>query len=426
MKKRKLILLILVAAAAVLAALYFAVVRPIVNRKEQTGNEPVALLDGESYFKMNGNYSDQIPIMFPQVDREDLYEIRILSDGENYGFTHVSSGGMDYFLMWTEGTEDRDGDGILDRTLYYPELARITENFDYTTLYDETSKIPSLITGSGCVVFKDRVYIRADADPAPTDEEYQVILHRYGLADSDDPVGYEITKIVRDDRGNLMYHDGENLYCTDGNNYYDAFDLKNANYDYSATPAADLSGKTLSLLFDSVKVFVGNLLPDETGYYLRLDGRDVVYTTGTTTVGRIVYQNLAYYIHPRLAQASENQNQSYALFTTSFRVFNGTGAKDGGITATDTVLFSSSDATHNGTTPDLTGALALGSGSVPADMVEALVSSGKSVGETVPLLIGTTVEPHRALAPNKKTEYKIYAVAAVIHGGEYLDGEGRL
>ncbi|MBO4283459.1 MAG: hypothetical protein J5958_02445 [Clostridia bacterium] len=424
MKKRKLILLILVAAAAVLAALYFAVVRPIVNRKEQTGNEPVALLDGESYFKMNGNYSDQIPIMFPQVDREDLYEIRILSDGENYGFTHVSSGGMDYFLMWTEGTEDRDGDGILDRTLYYPELARITENFDYTTLYDETSKIPSLITGSGCVVFKDRVYIRADADPAPTDEEYQVILHRYGLADSDDPVGYEITKIVRDDRGNLMYHDGENLYCTDGNNYYDAFDLKNANYDYSATPAADLSGKTLSLLFDSVKVFVGNLLPDETGYYLRLDGRDVVYTTGTTTVGRIVYQNLAYYIHPRLAQASENQNQSYALFTTSFRVFNGTGAKDGGITATDTVLFSSSDATHNGTTPDLTGALALGSGSVPADMVEALVSSGKSVGETVPLLIGTTVEPHRALAPNKKTEYKIYAVAAVIHGGEYLDGEG--
>ena len=424
MKKRKLILLILVVAAAALVALYFAVVRPIVNKGKQMPAEPVALLEGEAYFQMNGNYSDQIPVMFPQVDRQDLYEIRILSEGENYGFTHVSSGGMDYFLMWTEGTEDGDGDGILDRTLYYPELARITENFDYTTLYDETSKIPALITGSGCVVFKDRVYIRADADPAPTDEEYQTVLRRYGLADDDDPVGYEITKLVRDDRGNLMYHDGENLYCTDGAKYYDAFALKAANYDYAATPEADLSGKTISLLFDTVKVFVGDLLPDETGYYLRLVGRDVVYTTGTTTVGKIVYQNLAYYIHPRLAQASENQNQSYALFTPSFRVYNGTGAKNGGIAETDTVLFSSSAATHNGTTPDLTGALALGSGSVPADLVEALVSSGKSVGETIPLLIGTTVEPHRTLAPNKKTEYKIYAVAAVIRGGEYLDGEG--
>ena len=427
MKKKKLILLILVVAAAILAALYFAVVRPLVKGKGQTPTEPVALLDGESYFRMNGNYSDQIPVMFPQVDREDLYEIRILSDGENYGFTHVLSGGMDYFLMWTEGTEDKDGDGILDRTLYYPELARITGNFDYTTLYDETSKIPSLITGSGCVVFKDRVYIRADADPAPTDEEYQTILHRYGLADADHPVGYEITKMVRDDRGNLMYQDGENLYCTDGNatapRFYDAFALRAANYDYDATPTADLSGKKVGVLCDAVKVFVGDLLPDESGYYLRLDGRDVVYTTGTTTVGKIVYQTLSYYIHPRLAQASENPNQSYAMFTTSFRVFNGTGAKDAGITATDTVLFSSSDATHNGSESDRTGALALGSGSVPDDLIQALVASGKSVGETIPLLVGSTVEPHRTLAPNKKTEYKIYAVAAVIRGGEFLDDD---
>ena len=423
MKKKKLILLILLVAAAVLAALYFAVVRPIVNRKGQTGTEPVALLDGESYFKMNGNYSDQIPIMFPQVDREDLYEIRILADGENYGFTHVQSGGMDYFLMWTEGAEDNDGDGILDRTLYYPELARITDNFDYTTLYDETSKIPSLITGSGCVVFKDRVYNRAEADPAPTDEEYQVILHRYGLADGDDPVGYEITKIVRDARGNVMYQDGENRYCTDGNatnpRVYDASALQDSGYDYDATPTADLSGKTVSILLDSVKVFVGDMLPDESGYYLRLVGRDVVYSTGTTTVGKIVYKSLSYYIYPRLAQASENQNQSYALFTPSFRVFNGTGKKDGGITATDTVLFSSSFATENGSSIDKTGALSLASGSVPDDAVAAL--TGKSVGETIPLLVGSTVEPHRTLAPNKKTEYKIYAVAAVIRGGEYLD-----
>ena len=425
MKKKKLILLILLVAATVLATLYFAVVRPLVNRKKETPTEPVPLLEGESYFRMNGNYSDQIPVMFPQVDREDLYEIRILSDGENYGFTHVLSGGMDYFLMWTEGTEDGDGDGVLDRTVYYPELARITENFDYTTLYDETSKIPSLITGSGCVVFKDRVYIRADADPAPTDEEYQTILRRYGLADTDNPVGYEITKMVRDGRGNLMYQDGENLYCTDGNakspRFYDAFVLRDANYDYDAAPTVDLSGKTVAVLLDTVKVFVGKLLPDESGYYLRLDGRDVVYTTGTTTVGRIVYQTLAYYIHPRLAQASENQNQSYALFTPSFRVYNGTGKKDGGITATDTVLFSSSAAMRNGSSTDLTGALALGSGSVPDDLVQALVASGKSVGETIPLLVGSTVEPHRTLAPNKKTEYKIYAVAAVIRGGEYLD-----
>lgn len=421
MKKKKLILLILLAAAVLLAAVYFAVVRPIVNRGGQTPAEPVALLDGEAYFRMNGNESNQIPVMFPQVDREDLYEIRILNDGEHYGFTHVLSGGLDYFLMWTE-----DGEGA--RTLYYPELARITANFDYTTLYDETSKIPSLITGSGCVVFKDRVYIRAEDGNAPSNEEYQTILHRYGLADADNPVGYEITKMVRDGRGNRMYHDGEKLYCTDGNQtnprYYDAFELRDAGYDYDATPTADVTGKELSLLFDTVKVFVGDLLPDESGYYLRLDGRDVVYSTGTTTVGKIVYQTLSYYIHPRLAQASENPNQSYALFTPSFRVFAGTGEKDGGIGLTDTVLFSSSYAEKDGVATDAVGALALGSGTVPADLAAALAASGKGVGETIPTLVGSRVEGHRALAPNKKTEYKIFAVAAVVRGGEYLDGEG--
>ena len=81
MKKRKLILLILLVAAVVLTAVYFAVVRPIVNRKQTTTNPPVALLDGEDYFQLNGNKSDQIPIMFEQVDREDLYEIRILNGG---------------------------------------------------------------------------------------------------------------------------------------------------------------------------------------------------------------------------------------------------------------------------------------------------------------------------------------------------------
>ncbi|MBO6019924.1 MAG: hypothetical protein J6P88_01915 [Clostridia bacterium] len=419
MKKRKLILLILLIAAAVFAAVYFAVVRPLVNRREQSTPDPVPLLEGEAYFRMNGNESRQIPVMFPQVDREDFYEIRIKNEGEPSGFTHVRSGGKDFVLMWTE-----DGAGV--RTPYYPELARITADFDYTTLYDETSKIPSLITGSGCVVFKDRVYIRADADPAPSDEEYQAILHRYGLADADDPVGYEIRKGVRDDRGNLMYHDGENLYCTDGSQtnprVYDAFALRDSRYDYDATPTADLTGKELEVLLDTVRVFVGDLLPDESGYYLRLDGRDVIYTTGTTTVGKIVYQSLSYYIHPRLAQASENQNQSYALFTPAFRLFRGTGKKDGAIGGTDTVVFSSSDGTKNGASTDLTGALALGSGTVPADMAANL--TGRTVGDTIPVLVGSTREGHRAMKSTRKTAYAIYFVSAVIRGDEYLDEEG--
>ena len=156
MKKKKLILLILLALAVVLTVLYFAVVRPIVNRSQNKTLEPVALLPGEGYYKIQSE-TNQIPVMFPPVSRSDLYEIRILNEEQTYGFTHYLSNGKDYFTMWTEGAEDNDGDGILDRTLYYPELARITDNFDYTTLYDETSKIPSLITGSGCVVFKDRV-----------------------------------------------------------------------------------------------------------------------------------------------------------------------------------------------------------------------------------------------------------------------------
>ena len=422
MKKRKLILLILLVAAIVLTVVYFAAVRPIVNRRNNTTAEPVALLEGESYFRLNGNRSDQIPVMFEQVDREDLYEIRILNGGQTYGFTHTLSGGLDYFLMWTE---DQEG----NRTPYYPELARMTSNFDYTTLYDETSKIPSLITGSGCVVFKDRVYIRADADPAPTDDEYRAILHRYGLAEEDHPVGYEIRTLMRDDRGNLMYFDEDgNLYCTDGNKEntrcYDAFALRDSGYDYESTPTVDVSDKTLDVLpaADVIRVFVGDLLPDESGYYLTLEGRDVIYSTGTTTVGKIVYQSLSYYIHPRLVQTGEHE--SSPLYTTSFRLFDGTGSKDTGIAASDTVLFTSSYALKNGLSADKTGAIALGTGDLPENFVAALTSSGASVGDTIPLLYGTTVETHRTLQPDKTTAYAIYAVAAVIRGGEYLDADG--
>ena len=422
MKKRKLILLILFVAAVVLAVLYFAVVRPIVNRTETTTNEPVALLEGESYFNINGNYSNQIPVMFEQVDRKDLYEIRILNGEQTYGFTHYLSEGLDYFLMWTENDAG-------DRTVYFPELARMTGNFDYTTLYDETSKIPSLITGSGCVVFKNRVYVRADADPAPTDEEYQTILHRYGLADVDQPVGYEITELMRDDRGNLMYYDANGeLYCTDGNtedpHYWIALDLRASGYDYEATPTVDVTGKTLAVLPSAnvIRVFVGDMLPDETGYYLRIEGRDVIYTTGTTTIGKIVYQSLSYYIHPRLVMVGENESSS--LYTTAFGIYTGTGEKNGPVAAGDTVLFESERAIRNGAETDKTGALALGTGSLPQDLIDALTASGASVGDTVPLLVGSTVEPHRALQPSKKTAYAIYAVGAVIRGGEYLDDDG--
>ena len=423
MKKNKLILLILVSVAIVLAIVYFAVVRPIVNRTERTNPEPVALLDGESYFHLNGNESNQIPVMFKQVDRQDLYEIRIENGGETYGFTHVVSGGKDYFLMWTE-------DDAGEKVLYLPEIARTTAEFDYTTLYDETSKIPSMITGSGCVVFKDRVYIRADADPVPTDEEYQTILHRYGLADADHPVGYEITPMMRDDRGNLMYTDGTGLFCTDGNTtnprVYDAITLRNNGYDYDATPTVDTTGKTFSTLpsAETVRVLVGDMLPDESGYYLRLEGRDVIYTTGTTTVGKIVYQNLSYYIHPRLAQPSENPNASYALYTPSFRLYTGTGAKNGGIAGGDVVLFSSSFAIRDGLNPDTTGALALGTGKTPENLVAALTASGASVGDTIPLLVGSTVEPQWLMKPSKQTAYKIWSVYAVIRAGEYLDVDG--
>lgn len=420
MKKNKLILLILVSVAIVLAIVYFAVVRPIVNRTEKKTPEPVALLDGEAYFHLNGNESNQIPVMFPQVDRADLYDIRIVNGDEHYGFTHHLSEGKDYFEMWTA-----------EGGVYNPELARMTANFDYTTLYDETSKIPSLITGSGCVVFKDRVYIRADADPAPSDEEYQTILHRYGLADADEPARYEIRRLLRDGRGNPVYTDGEDLFCTDGNTvaprYYDAFALRDSGYDYEATPTVDVTGKAaLFALPDAevIRVYVGDLLPDESGYYLRLEGRDVVYTTGTTTVGKIVYQNLSYYIHPRLVQPSENQNASYALYTPSFRIFNGTGAKNDGIVSGDVVLFSSSFAFRDGMNPDRTGALALGTGKIPENLVDALVASGASVGDTIPVLVGSTAEPHWLMKPSKQTGYVIRTVYAVIRAGEYLDGEG--
>lgn len=426
MKKKKLILLILLALAVVLTVLYFAVVRPIVNRSQNKTLEPVALLPGEGYYKIQSE-TNQIPVMFPPVDRSELYEIRILNKEQTYGFTHYLSNGKDYFTMWTEGAEDANGDGKPDRTVYLPELARMNGNFDYTTLYDETSKIPMMIIAAGSVNFKNRVYIRErDAADPNDDEEYDRVLRRYGLSDDDHPVSYEITPLMRDDRGNLMYYDADgNLYCTDGDKtapkYWNAIALKTSGYDYENTPTVDVTGKNLSVLGvgddQVIRVYVGEMLPDESGYYLRLDGRDVVYSTGTTTVGKIVYQTLAYYIQPRLAQAVEDQNAE--LYTPSFRIFTGTGEKSDAITPSDTVVFTSSYARKNAVLTDKSGALALGSsGALPADLVAGLV--GKSVGDSIPLLYGTTAEPFWEITSSRKTEYEIYSVAAIIRDGEYL------
>jgi hypothetical protein len=84
-------------------------------------------------------------------------------------------------------------DGKID--FYNPTIAEQFENFDYTSLYDNTSKIPTMLAAVGAIAFKDRVYIRADAEAAAgakiTDAEYQRILHKYGLADEDAPKGSE-------------------------------------------------------------------------------------------------------------------------------------------------------------------------------------------------------------------------------------------
>lgn len=332
-KQQKKTLLALLVVFATLTLAFLFVVRPLVNRlSPDKPLEPIELLEGEAYY-YNQGYHETLAVLFPQFSRADLYSVRVWNKENNYEFQHVISDAAadadNYFLLGS----DSDGDGKSE--LYMPELDSVYPGFEYSTLYDDTSKIPTVISVTGSCFFKDRIYVRANDASAPGDAAYQEILSRYGLADADQPSYYEVKGYAIDKNHRLVYSytDGNGaqrlvFQSVKGNGktaYYtlntlsveapEAWSDELGDYDFETYGTLYTGSlRELKPMLDparSYKVYVGDRTPDRTGYYLRVDGRDVVYTTGTSSVGEVVNKSLAYYVSPRIMAAS---SESYAPY----------------------------------------------------------------------------------------------------------------
>ena len=342
MKKQLKIAIVSAAVCVVLLLVYLLALRPLLNADEDrtpTGAD-VRFDLGEAYYSLNGTDRSDLAVLFRQINRSTLCSVRVHNDDEDYLFYHMINPGTEtnYFALANYP------DGAEDPSFYEPPITGQFGDFDYTTLYDDTSKIPVMIAASGAVVFKERIYVRVDQTEPVSDEEYQKVLAKYGLSDADDPAWYEITAYVTDANGNYMYMvaDAETgefaedqlvSVGTDGKYYLNTTD--DAGNIQTSLYEGDLS--LLSPMIDAdrtYRVYVGDMTVAEDGYYLRVEGRDVIYTTINTTVGDVVFRNLGYYVYPRLVtKAADSYTARMAM---DFSFWEGTGEDNGMNTAEGT------------------------------------------------------------------------------------------
>ncbi len=64
---------------------------------------------------------------------------------------------------------------------------------------------------------------------------------------------------------------------------------------------------------DSYTVHIGNMTADQNGYYVRVEGRDIVYVTQTPVIGNLVSQNAGAFVSPQLTPTPELNYSSYYI-----------------------------------------------------------------------------------------------------------------
>ncbi len=319
MKKRTKTALILLCAVAGMALLYFAVVRPLVNHFSQGQSEPpVELLEGEAYYRYGDKVYPNMATLYENLGYADVFQVVVHNaHGEEYLFYHHQRAGQNYFLLGTyeNGTYDEGATPVF----YQPAAGDMYESFDYTSLYDGQGRIPAMLSAVGSILFDERVYLWDEATEDAADVERA--LHRYGLAEEDDAPWFEVTPYLTDKEGryicSLVGGSGEDLY------YYDPstdayYHVGGVTYDpqsgYAYDPAAVYVGGTDRLVPTADpspervrRVYVGRALPDNSGYYLRLEGRGVVYAVKTVSTpyadidySLLVHRDISFYVKPRL------------------------------------------------------------------------------------------------------------------------------
>lgn len=393
---------------------------------EEKTEDPVlpTLEEGESYYYLGGKPVGGVVLMFPQLTRSDLCEIKVHNtDGENYFFFHNLAYGSNYFAL---GQCD-DGWEWGESNLYYPPILEDAVGaFDYTSLYDDTSTIPQMLAAVGAVNIADRIKPEEGVD-------FETWLSHFGLAKEDDPAYFELVTYLRDRNGNYIYGvTGEtNVYVginpLDGKYYYIDVAADNAlGAEYTGaktylTPMADTQ--------NVIRVYVGNPTIDDNGYYLYLEGREVVYTTTSTYLPDVVERDIGYYVFPRLVSESESQ-YAYQL-TPNLTYWKGAyfGIEshvelDGTMRAALTALSVTEVDSDNGRKDVYTDHgfwIDLSDGTLKNDWISIL--SGKTVGDEPFDAIISMPNLFDAM-PGEAATYTVYAVSGILRDGEYLTEAG--
>ena len=268
---------------------------------DQSQNDyvPPTLEEGEAYYYIGSSQIKDVVLMYPQITREDLAQVRVHNSlGDNYFFYHTMIGDYNYFSLGECDSDDWDWTAD---DLYYPSiLDSFVGAFDYTSLYDDTSTLPAMLAAVGTVMIDERI--------KPQEGEWgEEFLARYGLSKADDPAYFELVMFLRDGMGNYIYAstiEGEDRYIgfnsEDGKYYYIDGDNK-TEYTQgkdTLTPAVDTT--------KTVRVYVGQQTIDDTGYYLYLEGRNVIYTVQGGYLSDVVGRNMGYYVAPQLVTQAES------------------------------------------------------------------------------------------------------------------------
>ena len=354
-KKQKKIAILLLSVALVLFLLYFLVLSPLFEKISQSATkEPLELLEGEGYYTNGSTVFVDQGVIYPTLSYADMFNVVVHNtDGKEYLFWHHVGTNENYFYMGEyEGASYDEGGSP---TFYNPAITQSFAGFDFTTLYDGKSKIPAMLTAVGNVLFNERVYVMPEGT---SPEELEQVLGRYGLSRADNAPWIEVVPFAKDDNGNFICYIG-----TDANTavlyYFNPIDKKyyhqdgvsvNENaqgyvFDAAFVYTGDLA--LLSLVPDqenAKRLYVGRDLPSGDGYYVRLEGRNVVYMVGSVKselanidLANLVQKDLSYYIEPNLMVLP---NTLYdPLYTPGLGMYTGHTKQDGEAIAVGDVVY---------------------------------------------------------------------------------------
>lgn len=317
MKRKKIILIVSLCAVFAVALTLSLLGRFVFGwfDKKETPYVPPTLEEGEAYYYFAGGTFRDVVLMYPQISRDDIGLIRVHNTkGENYFFYHEQEGTSSYFLLGSS-KDDR----FTDTDIYYPPiLGEWSGAFDYATLYDDETTMPTLIAAVGAV----RIGERLRPEDGNFSDEW---LSHYGLAPADNPAYFEVVPYLRDGNGNYIYTDGTAgtyIGYGDDGKFYRLTKNEDGTYTRGGLFEGNVAGlKPQQDPAGIRRVYVGSRTVDDTGFYMRLEGRNTVYTTTTASVSDVVNRNVGYYVAPRLVTKAEN-NYSYQI-TPNLSVYRG-------------------------------------------------------------------------------------------------------